>query len=519
MRRTFEVFFVAAARNRPCCAWKRCVAAACLALAAGLGTPSVHAAPNEDQSAVRKEAAERFDQGLRLFNEGNNSGALAEFQRAYELVPNPVVLYNVGLVYASMGQPVKAVEALEEVLQSKAGLSESERIRAEELLKEQARRVATLQLDNAPPGSVVSIDGVEVGRAPFKAPLRITVGTHVISVVEPGTYPFTHELTVAGGENKRVSAELVPLQRETAQIVIETPLPGADVVVDGKVVGTTPATSTFTVTPGKHRVELRRTGYRLAAVDAELTAGGSTKLNLSPEIDEAKLEAKTAGTVQLKLSEPNASVTVNGKKLTGSLGPLLLPAGQHMFLIEMSGFISQRKNIVLAAGSLMDLDVTLDPTQETRQAYVSRVHRQQLIGWITLGSGAAVAIGGSVFTVINNKKLNDAQTGYNDILYQTVDHSGRNCDVYNPSFDRAACDQAISSAYDNLQQKRTFRTVGWVTTGVGAAAVVTGAILLLTSDDASRYDRKATASSPLRIWMPSFGWTRSGAWLGLSGEL
>ena len=148
---------------------------------------------------------------------------------------------------------------------------------------------------------------------------------------------------------------------------------------------------------------------------------------------------------------------------------------------------------------------------------MSRVNRQRLVGWVTLGSGLAIAAGGSVFTIINNKKLNDAQGAYDAILYQTVDHSGRNCDVFNPTFNRAACEQAISSSYDDLQQRRTYRTIGWVTVGVGAAAAVTGVVLLLTNDSPSRYDRRASAKDHQKSFVPSFGYTGSQGWLGVSG--
>ena len=45
--------------------------------------------------AARTEARDRFDRGLDLFNGGENPAALAEFKRAYELIPNPLVLYNI----------------------------------------------------------------------------------------------------------------------------------------------------------------------------------------------------------------------------------------------------------------------------------------------------------------------------------------------------------------------------------------------------------------------------------------
>ena len=69
-----------------------------------------------DDAQARAEARERFDRGLRLFEEGDNGGALAEFKRAHELVPNPLVLFNIGLVYAALGRPVEATDALDRVL-------------------------------------------------------------------------------------------------------------------------------------------------------------------------------------------------------------------------------------------------------------------------------------------------------------------------------------------------------------------------------------------------------------------
>src|SRR5882672_2252826 len=63
--------------------------------------------------AKKAEASHRFDRGLELFDQGDNSGALAEFKRTYEILPNAVVLYNIGLVYAAMARPVDAVDALE----------------------------------------------------------------------------------------------------------------------------------------------------------------------------------------------------------------------------------------------------------------------------------------------------------------------------------------------------------------------------------------------------------------------
>src|SRR5262245_63109836 len=74
----------------------------------------------------REEARDRFDRGLALFDRGEHRAALAEFTRAYELVPNAVVLYNIGLVHAKLGRPVQAVDALDKVIAEPGALPQSD---------------------------------------------------------------------------------------------------------------------------------------------------------------------------------------------------------------------------------------------------------------------------------------------------------------------------------------------------------------------------------------------------------
>ena len=89
-----------------------------------LAAPVTASAANDTDA--RAEARTRFDRGLRLFDEGDSAGALAEFKRAHELVPNQLVLFNIGLVYAALARPVEATDALDRVLRDPAGLTRRE---------------------------------------------------------------------------------------------------------------------------------------------------------------------------------------------------------------------------------------------------------------------------------------------------------------------------------------------------------------------------------------------------------
>src|SRR3954467_1999081 len=86
------------------------------ALVSALCFTTLSAPAAEPDATAKADAAKRFDRGLTLFDEGDNAGALAEFKQVYATLPNPAVLYNIGLVYAAMFRPVDAVDALKQVV-------------------------------------------------------------------------------------------------------------------------------------------------------------------------------------------------------------------------------------------------------------------------------------------------------------------------------------------------------------------------------------------------------------------
>src|SRR5258708_3473725 len=157
-----------------------------LAFALGISTPLTTSSLARGQSAAepndaaRAEARDRFDRGLRMFNAGDNAGALAEFKRAYELTANAVVLYNIGLVDAQMGRAAEATEVLDRVLATPGSLSPERLALARRTREEQAARVAQVVVVASVDGAVVEVDGVAIGKAPLERPLRVTSGAHVI---------------------------------------------------------------------------------------------------------------------------------------------------------------------------------------------------------------------------------------------------------------------------------------------------------------------------------------------------
>src|SRR5580704_14631688 len=163
--------------------------------------------PPPATEATKAEARDRFDRGLKLFNDGENAGALAEFKRAYELIPNTLVLYNIGLVSAAMGRPVEAVDALDRALADAGALSAERIARARQTRDEQAARIAQVAVTTQVPATI-EVDGVETAKTPLSAPMRVSGGLHVFGAFATGYAPVRKEVTVASGERIDLPLEL-----------------------------------------------------------------------------------------------------------------------------------------------------------------------------------------------------------------------------------------------------------------------------------------------------------------------
>ena len=218
------------------------------------------AEPASDE-VTREQARQHFDRGLRLFNEGDNAGALAEFQHAYQLIPHPLVLYNIGLVYEATKRPVAAVETLDKLLQNPGNLPADRVTNARRVRDEQAARIGELEITSNVPGAKVEVDGVGVAELPLKAPLLLASGEHIIGIYATGYLPERRPVSVFGKSKATLNIQLSPLEGQVAQITVRTNLLDAEVWVDGKLAGLAPLPASIPVAPGEHQVEVRRTGF------------------------------------------------------------------------------------------------------------------------------------------------------------------------------------------------------------------------------------------------------------------
>ncbi len=453
--------------------------------ALSLVTPRAFAdPPREGVSANKAEAAQRFDRGLTLFNEGDNAGALAEFKQTYALMPNPIVLYNIGLVYAAMGRPVDAVDALSPVVDS-ATLSPEQRERAKKTLSDQQARIGRVTITTEPAGARIDIDGVEVARTPLSAPLRVAEGSHVIGAVAEG-YAHAHkEILVAGDADASLNFELVLSQaKRPANLTVHSRVPDAEVRLDDQAVGKTPLATSVSLPAGVHQLELRRAGYQTLRKQVELGEGATGEVSLDLPIDAAALATDGADLV-LDVREANPDVTIDGEHRGIYSGPVRLPKGVHQLRLQVAGYLPFEQDVNLEPGNARVLRPFLQPTPETRKAHEDNVRLHRTWGFIGIGAGVAITGASAVFAAVAASDKSKADKDFNATQTQINDNVG-DCKQGDPGIDQ--CNARLLDAQSRSNSASDRRTLGFVGVGVGAAVAAAGVVILLTGESSHRFD-------------------------------
>jgi hypothetical protein len=470
--------------------------------------------------AVKAEARERFDTGVHLFEKGENAGALAEFKRAYQLIPNPLVIYNMGLVYAAMNRPVDAYDSLAQFLAEPGTAGPEQKKHAEDVRAEQEKRIAQLVVLTDHPATL-EVDGVEVGRTPLSKPIRVGSGSHVVAVEAPGFLGSRREVTLAGQLTETIAMAMQPTDTRMAQLVVTAAVPGAEVVINGKRVGATPLPASVAVPPGKTSVELQRAGYVTATQTIALDEGARGELSFTLEEDPAA-PAAVKGRLVLSSNEAGAEVSVDGGAHRALAGPISLPVGPHHVRVEKAGFEVAERNVEIVNGQDASLVVRLAPTSETQAQLDDARATRRTVGWSLAIGGLALVAGGVVYGIVSNGSVNSAQKDLNAVLANQMVQTDPTTMAPNSCFvapgtkpdpmgqyGAAGCPMILSNAQNKVDTAKLERLIGFGVAGLGAIATGIGVALL-----AGGKPEAGAGVTTATVW----GDGRDGAGLSLGGR-
>jgi hypothetical protein len=246
----------------------------------------------------------------------------------------------------------------------------NQQVKVEARIQAQVPQTGSLRVVTSAPAAEVVVDGENKG--PANAEITgLKVGQHIVEVRAKGFAPQVMEVTVAAGEQRIAQVTLQP--QATAQIAklrIVTPVPEAEVFVDGASLGKAPVERND-LAPGKHYVVVRARGY--AEWKREVILDPAAPVTLTADLS-------ASGRVTVLANVDGADVLIDGE-LKGHT-PLRnlenVPAGDHLAEVRMKGYYEAKTPFRLDGGEskILSADLKLISTGPA-PAEVQRTYRTQ----------------------------------------------------------------------------------------------------------------------------------------------
>lgn len=169
------------------------------------------AAAHASTDSATEAARAHFKTGIKLYQDQNYAGALAEFEAAYALKPGPGSLQNVALCQKALFRYGEAADSLERLLTKHgAELTEAERSAAERAKAELEALVGAVRVEVTPPSATVTLDGRPFALQEGGTSARLNVGEHLFAATAPGYMRVSRTVSVASGQSEQpVVLELV----------------------------------------------------------------------------------------------------------------------------------------------------------------------------------------------------------------------------------------------------------------------------------------------------------------------
>jgi formylglycine-generating enzyme required for sulfatase activity len=212
---------------------------------------------------------------------------------------------------------------------------------------------ADVQISSQPVGAGVSVEGRSIGSTPLEAEILQGVQTIVLSLKGYKPVVLQQEIT-AGSTLQLKNIELPPAD---GRLVLQSTPSVATISVDGKFLGTTPAT--LTLSSGQlHRLQLSKPGYRNA--EQELTLGPDEEQALSVTLP------PEYGTLFITSSPADARLVLDGKAVGEANRRLRLTTRPHSLEFSKAGYITQRIKVTPRAGVSQNLDIRLKTVAQAK---------------------------------------------------------------------------------------------------------------------------------------------------------
>lgn len=236
-----------------------------------------------------------------------------------------------------------------------------------------------VQVVTKPDGASVYLDGKKVGVAPIEIK-AIKPGQHLLEARKPGYESKEERVKVSAG-----SAEIVKLtlrkaaSAEVGTLKIVSPVPEAEVFVDGEKLGKVPQQKQ--VASGEHYVVVSKAGYK--KYEQKIAVNPGKVLTITAEL-------KAVGAVRFLSNPSGAEVLIDGEPLGNT--PMVneeIASGEHIVTIRRNGYYEFEDAVKVEGGKVKVVNATLKliDTGPTAEELTSRQKGLTSYGARTLPKG------------------------------------------------------------------------------------------------------------------------------------
>jgi len=199
-------------------------------------------------------------------------------------------------------------------------------------------------------GAHVFLDGTDMGAVPVDIK-DVKPGEHVIEVKAPKYQTREERVTVNAGSATVLKLDLNPEAKSEAKIKVVSPVPGADVYIDGASVGKVPAEQE--VASGEHFVIVKLDGYKTFEQKLRIEAGQTQTVSA---------ELRAVGKLRVLSDPPGATVLINGIPQDQPTPFELneLEVGETVIRVEMAGMLPQERTLPIVGGKTEVLSFKLE---------------------------------------------------------------------------------------------------------------------------------------------------------------
>jgi len=236
-----------------------------------------------------------------LARDGKYDEAVALYEQAYGLDPDPILLFNLGVVKEKQGDLPAARAYLERYLDVEADrkLKEKGALRLGKVLAALGR--VRVEVDAV--GAAVAVDGTVRGVTPLP-PIDLAAGRHAIVVSREGFEPAERVVDVRGGVETPVLFALVPRE---APVAVGSPVTGEPPSESAVALPASPPEGFDPQLPlagaASAPLSLGTWGWVSTGVGAALLAGGVTLTVLAARDRDAVAGARTEAGVVVSMTQ------------------------------------------------------------------------------------------------------------------------------------------------------------------------------------------------------------------------